>query len=243
MPGNPISRRKVLLGAAAVGGFLAVDLGSLALARGWVGGERLTPATFIAALRGKDTPPGFRSNHAKGVVVTGYFDGTGAAGEISSAAVLRRGRTPVEGRFSLGGSNPTAGDTADNVRGLGLALGFPAAEQWRTAMINLPVFPVNSPQGFLDRLVASAVVPETGKPDPAAMNRFQADHPETVAATAVIKANPPTSGFADSTFHSLNAFYFVADEGPRRPFVGRSTRLAPDRLRRPARDQMRCSTP
>lgn len=217
MPGNRVSRRKVLLGAAAVGGFLAVDLGSLAWARGWVGSERLTPAAFLAALRGKNTPPGFRSNHAKGVVVSGFFDGTGAAGEISSATVLRRGRTPVEGRFSLGGSDPTAADTADNVRGLGLAFGFPGTEQWRTAMINLPVFPVNSPQGFFDRLAASAVVPETGKPDPATMARFQADHPETVAATAVLKATPPTSGFADSTFHGLNAFFFVADGGIRTP--------------------------
>ena len=217
MPGNRISRRSVLLGAAAVGGFLAVDLGSLALARGWVGGDRLTPATFLAALRGNHPTPGFRSNHAKGVVVTGYFDATGAASEISTATVLRRGRIPVEGRFSLGGSNPTAADTADNVRGLGLAFGFPGAEQWRTAMINLPVFPVNSPQGFYDRIFASAVVPGTGKPDPAAMMRFQAAHPETVAAAAVLKATPPTSGFADSPFHGLNAFYFVADGGARTP--------------------------
>jgi catalase len=31
----------------------------------------------------------------------------------------------------------------------------------------------------------------------------------------VIKAHPPTSGFGDSTFRSLNAFYFVNESGAR----------------------------
>ena len=29
-------------------------------------------------------------------------------------------------------------------------------EEWRTAMINLPVFPFNNPQAFYDNLIASA---------------------------------------------------------------------------------------
>ena len=73
-------------------------------------------------------------------------------------------------------------------------------------MVNLPVFPDGTPQGFYDRLLASKPAPGTGQPDPAAMAAFLAQHPETAAAMKVIKASPPSSGFADSTFRGLSAF-------------------------------------
>jgi catalase len=214
--GVPIDRRSVLLGLTAVGGFLAVDLGAVLYAGGWVAGERLTPRAFMDAFkRVNGSHPGFRRNHAKGVVVAGYFDSNGAGRDVSKAVVFRRGRTPVVGRFSLTGGNPNAADMIDTPRGLGLAFGYPGGQQWRTAMLNLPVFPDSSPQGFFDRLVASKLEPATGKPDPAVMAEFLAAHPETVKAMAVIKEHPPTSGFANSTFRSLNAFYFVSESGAR----------------------------
>jgi catalase len=214
--GVHIDRRSVLLGLAAVGGFLAVDLGAVLYAGGWVAGERLTPRAFMDAFkRVNGSNPGFRRNHAKGVAVAGYFDSTGAGQEFSKAAVFRRGRTPVVGRFSLTGGNPNVADTIDTPRGLALAFGYPGGEQWRTAMLNLPVFLDSSAQGFYDRLVASKIAPSTGKPDPEAMARFLAAHPETVRAMAVIKDHPATPGFGDSTFRSLNAFYFVSESGAR----------------------------
>jgi catalase len=123
----------------------------------------------------------------------------------------------VVGRFSLGGGNPVAADTPGAARGLGLAIGFPDRQQWRTAMINLPVFPVNTPEGFLAQSLASTPDPATGKPDPAAMAKFTAAHPESVAATIIIKAHPPTPGFADSTFSSINTFHLVSGSGARTP--------------------------
>jgi catalase len=174
--------------------------------------------------------PGFRRNHAKGVAVTGYFDSNGNGAALSSAAVFRTGRTPVVGRFSLSGGNPTMADNASAARGLGLAFAFPDGTQWRTAMINAPVFPDNSPQGFYDRLLASKPDPATGKPDPAAMAAFQAAHPESVAASAIIKKHPPSTGFADSTFSGLITFYFV-NNGMRTPvrwsFVPMQSALPP----------------
>ena len=161
--------------------------------------------------------PGFRRNHAKGVAVTGYFDSNGNGRELSKAAIFARGRTPVIGRFSLTGGHPGMADAPGAARSLALAFAFPEATQWRTAMLNLPVFPDNSPQGFYDRLLASKVDPATGKPDPAAMSAFLAAHPETAAAMAVIKQHPPTPGFADSTFWGLNTFFFVNEAGVRTP--------------------------
>ena len=214
-----LDRRRVVLGLVAVGGFLALDVGGALYLSGWFGSfGRLTQQVFIDGFKwvnGAQT--GFRKNHAKGVAVQGYFESNGNGQQVSKAAVFRPGRTPVQGRFSLAGGNHAQPDAAATARGLGLVFGFPGGEQWRTAMLNLPVFPDNSPQGFYDRLIASKLVPETGKPDPQATARFQAAHPETVRAMALIKADPPTSGFADSTYRGLNAFYFVNGSGTRTP--------------------------
>jgi catalase len=209
----------VLLGVAAVGAFLAVDFGAVAYANKWIGLDGgLTRQSFMDGFRRVyGLHPGFRRNHAKGVVVTGRFDSTGKGTELSRAAVFRPGHSSVTGRFSLSGGDPFMADTPGAARGLGLAFAFPDGTQWRTAMLNLPVFPDNSPQGFYDRLLASKTVPTTGKPDPAAMSAFLAAHPETAAAMAVIKQHPPTPGFADSTFSSLITFYFVNEAGTRTP--------------------------
>jgi catalase len=215
--GKPITRRGVVMGMAAVGGFLVVDLGAMLYARGPIGsGGRLTPQTFVDAFhRVYGRHPGYRLNHSKGVAVTGYFESNGAGAELTTAAVFRSGRTPLQGRFSLSGGNPNLTDAAGVARGLGLAIGFPGPQQWRMAMLNLPVFLDNSPQGFYDRLLASKNDPATGKPDPAAMKAFLAAHPETAKAMDVVKQHAPTAGFADSTFRSLNAFYFVNAAGNR----------------------------
>ena len=211
-------RRDVLRGAAVIGTFLAADLGALLYANNWIGPTRLTPRVFLegfAKVFGRQ--PGFRKNHAKGVAVSGYFDSNGNGRTLSKAAVFAPGRTPVAGRFSLAGGNPHAVDASSTTRGLGLVFGFPGGEQWRMATLNLPVFLDNSPQGFYDRLIASAVVPGTGKPDPTAMARFLAAHPETARAMDIVKQQPPTPGFADSVYRGLNAFYFVNESGARAP--------------------------
>jgi catalase len=89
-----------------------------------------------------------------------------------------------------------------------LAIRFQPAqgEEWRTAMINLPVFPVRTPQAFNEQLLATAPDPATGKPDPARMQIFLTGHPESAAALQVIHSHPMSSGFENSTFNSLNAF-------------------------------------
>jgi catalase len=208
----------VVLGAGAVAAFLAVDLGTVAYANNWISPRTLTRQSFVDAFRAVGAHfPGFRLNHAKGVVVNGFFESTGRGAELSRAAVFRSGRSPVTGRFSLGGGNPFVADAPDTVRGLGLVFSFPDGSQWRTAMINLPVFPDNSPQGFHDRLLASKPVAGTGKPDPALMKAFLAAHPETLAAMAIIKKITPTTGFADSTFRALNTFHLVSESGTRNP--------------------------
>ncbi|ORW70568.1 catalase [Mycobacterium saskatchewanense] len=201
----------------AVAGFAAVDVGAFAYAGGWLRPDTLTPAHFadrFEKVYGRHD--GFRRNHAKGLSATGTFASTGAGAALCRAAVFQPGTIPLVGRFSLGGGLPDQPDKPDTVRGLGLL--FQAkGQQWRTAMINLPVFTDSTPQGFYDRLLASKPVPSTGKPDPQRMAAFLDRHPETVAAMKLIKQAPPAAGFADSAFHGLNAFWFTNSAGARVP--------------------------
>lgn len=209
------TRRSILLGLAAVGAFLATDIGLIAYAGR--GGE-LTRQKFLDGFRYVfGDHPGFRKNHAKGVSLVGHFAGNGNAADLSTAAVFRTGRTPVLGRFSLAGGNPTVTDTPGAARGLGLVFGLPGSDQWRTAMLNIPVFLDNSPQGFYDRLLASKVDDATGKPDPRVMADFLEQHPETEAAMSLVKSATATTGFADSTFSALHTFYAVGRDGDRTP--------------------------
>ncbi|HTV41432.1 MAG TPA: catalase family peroxidase [Candidatus Sulfotelmatobacter sp.] len=181
---------------------------------GWLSPHALTPARFVD--RFQETGglhPGFRRNHAKGVCVSGWFDSNGQGVTLSRATIFEQGRVPVVGRFSLGGGMPNQPDAATTVRGLGLRFMPSTGEEWRTAMVNLPVFPFATPKAFYDQLEALAPDPATGKPDPGRARAFFAKYPESAAAIKLIKSGAPTSGFENSTFSSLNAFEFINNKG------------------------------
>ena len=89
-------------------------------------------------------------------------------------------------------------------------------------MINLPVFPDSTPEGFYERLLASKPLPATSQPDPQKMEAFLACHPETAKAMKIIKQSPPSPGFSDSTFHGLNAFHATNNKGVTVPIRRRS---------------------
>lgn len=209
-PPPQVSRRGVLLGLTAVGGIGAATIGGFGYARGVLTPDRLTPSRFadrFEQVAGKHE--GFRRNHAKGLSVSGHFTSNGAGVEVSRASIFQPGEIPVTGRFSLSGGMPCAPDGNAVVRGLGLLFTLPNGEQWRTAMVNIPVFLDSNPQNFIDRLVVSKPDPSTGKPDPEKLRAYLAKHPETVAAMKIVHQHPASSGFENSTFHGLNAFGFT----------------------------------
>jgi catalase len=181
---------------------------------GWFNPEALTPARFADGFERVDgIYSGFRLNHAKGVCVSGSFESNGQGARLSKAVVFKPGRVPIIGRFSLGDGHPYVADQPETVRGLGLLYTLPDGEEWRTAMVNLPVFPMNTPQAFYDRLLATQPDPKTGKPNPEKMAAFLASHPETVQAIKIIQSHPASSGFENSTFYGLNAFWFMDASG------------------------------
>jgi len=233
-----LGKANLLARIALIGVLLAAAVGTFAYLGGWFSPNELTPARFVDGFdQVNGVHSGFRRNHAKGVGVSGFFESNGNGVRLSEAVVFQAGRVPVIGRFSLGGGQPYAADKPDTVRGLGLEFSLPNGELWRTAMINLPVFPFRTPEAFYEQMLASKADPQTGKPDPTKMKEFLARHPETAQALTVIKGQPISSGFDNSTFHGLNAFRFINAAGisiparwlltPLQPFEAADTTSSP----------------
>jgi catalase len=194
----------LLLIAVVIGGTAA----AFAYAAGWFSPQRLTPDKLVDAF----TPPtgvplGHRRNHAKGICFTGIFEANGAGAALSRGQVFTRGQYPALGRFNLATADPNAPDATVRVRGMGLRISTPDGQEWRTAMIDPPFFPVSTPQAFYEHLVASA------SKDPNAMKTFAGVHPEIVAFGAWAKSAPWTGSYAEERYNSLNSFILIDNSG------------------------------
>src|SRR6202790_99872 len=210
----PLTGTRAFARYAVIAAVLVAAAGAFAYVGGWFSLDRLTQARMMAAFEAASGDhPGFRRNHAKGLCVTGWFESNGSAVTLSKAAVFAVGRIPLIGRFALAGGMPFQADAPAVVRSMALRLMPPGGEEWRTGMNNIPVFAVNSAQGFYEQLVASKPDPASGKPDPAAMQEFLARHPASVPASALIRVRPISSSFADAAYNSLDLFRFVNAAG------------------------------
>jgi catalase len=205
-------RGVALLGSLAL---IAVVIGAAAAAfaytAGWLSPRRLTPDKFVAAFAPPTGPSlGHRRNHAKGICFTGVFEANGAGAELSRAQVFARGQYPVLGRFNLGTPDANAADATVRVRGLGISIATPDGQDWRSAMINAPFFPVATPQAFYALLRAS------GSKDPNAMPAFAAAHPEFAKFGEWAKNAPWTGSYAEERFNGINSFVFIDASGVER---------------------------
>jgi catalase len=199
----------------AIAAVVVAAAGGFAYTAGWLTPKQLSAPRIIGAFEANSGPhPGYRRNHAKGVCLEGYFDSNGNAAPLSVADVFARGRrTQVIGRFAIPGGNPSAPDTSVPIRSMALEFMLQDGEQWRTGMNTTPVFAVRTPAQFYEQLVASRPDPATGKPDPARLKAFYQANPETGPFQSWVKAHPPSSGFANGTYYSINAFRFVNAAG------------------------------
>src|SRR5258708_24145291 len=163
----------MLVRLAAIGAAVWVVVGSFTFVAGWLSPGRLTKAGVIDGFEEVNgVHPGFRRNHAKGVCIAGAFDSNGQGGRLSKGAVFRLGQVPVIGRLSLAGGEPYMPDGPAAVRSIPLSFRPPDGEEWRMAMIDIPVFIVKEPERFYQQLHTSRPDPPTGKPHPAKMKDF-----------------------------------------------------------------------
>jgi catalase len=209
---SPLVRRLGAIGAILLGAGAA-----FAYTAGWLAPQRLGPGQIADALEKHDgLHPGFRRAHAKGLCVEGNFQGNGTGQMLSRAAVFEPAPVPVIGRFSTGGGQPYAPDGRVVFHALALSLMQPNGEQWRMAMDDTPIFPVATPQAFLEFQRATSPDPRTGKPDADRVGQFLAHHPETRAFLEWQRSAPLASSFANGTYYSINAFRFVDAMGEQR---------------------------
>src|SRR5579871_930410 len=201
--------RRSVLGSLIV---IAVVIGAGAVAfaytAGWLSPQRLTPTALVDSLAPAAGPSlGHRRNHAKGICFTGVFEANGAGAEFSRATVFAKGRYPALGRFNLATADANAPDATVRVRGLGLRITTPDGQEWRSAMIDSPVFAVSTVQGFYELQMALRST------DASAMKNFIAAHPEFLAFVDWAKNAPWTDSYAEDRFNSLDSFVFVDGTG------------------------------
>ncbi len=157
--------------------------------------------------------PGFRANHAKGIVVEGGFKASPEAAGLSRAVLFNGTPIPATVRFSDATGIPNVADGAGVANPHGMAIKFHLPDGSDTDMVinSLKFFPVASGEDFRDLLLALAASP----PDavkPTKFEQFVASHPSVPAAFAT--TSTPDS-FADEEYYGVDAFVFVNKAGAR----------------------------
>jgi catalase len=156
--------------------------------------------------------PGFRVNHAKGIVAEGSFVATPAAVALSRAALFDGSSIPFTLRFSNDGGFPAIPDGAPgNIKGIAVKFHMPGRSEADIVMLAVKTFPMATGEGFRDLLMAISESPD-GAPKPTRLDEFAASHPTVLASFNT--AGTPDS-FAHEEYRGLNAFIFVDKAGRR----------------------------
>ena len=193
---------KYILPLCAASGLLAIN-GTPPLAAEPV----VAPDQVVAAIEGAfGVNPGQRRNHIKGTCAVGEFVGSKEAARYTRSALFSGKPVPVVARFSLGGGNPKAPDTAKSVRGMALQFKLPKSQLHNMAMLNTPIFGAASPQTFLDLMQALQPDPASGKPDPEKIKAFKASHPDNLAQADYLGSNNPPASYASSAYWGIHSF-------------------------------------
>lgn len=157
--------------------------------------------------------PGFRANHAKGIVTEGSFKGTPAAAALSISPLFTGTAIPVTVRFSDAGGLPTVRDDAAEANPHGMAIKFHLPDGGESDMVtnSLKFFVVSTGEDFRDLQLAAAASPPDA-PKPTKLEQFVASHPAVGQALATLGI--PDS-FADEEYYGIDAFVFINKAGQR----------------------------
>jgi len=160
--------------------------------------------------------PGFRVNHAKGIVVEGSFTPTPEAAALSKSPLFAGPTLPATVRFSDAGGMPDLHDAAPAANPHGMAIKFhlPAGVDGDIVVNSLKFFTVATPEDFRDLQLAAATSPP-GAPRSPQFEAFLASHPSVEKANATL--GTPAS-FADEQYFGIDAFVFINQAGQRQPF-------------------------
>ena len=196
---------------------LAVAVAALiaAATSGFAGADDASVPTQIVDTMNKiyGPHPGFRANHAKGVVAEGNFKAAPGAAALSRAVLFDGSTIPVTVRFSDSGGLPDVPDGSKNANPHGMSIKFhlPGGGETNMVINSLKFFPVANGEDFRDLLMAIADSPADA-PKPTKLDQFIASHPSVPKALGTVST--PDS-FADEVYYGIDAFIFVNKAGDR----------------------------
>jgi len=169
--------------------------------------------------------PGFRANHAKGIVTEGSFKATPDAAALSVSPLFSGASIPVTVRFSDSGGLPDVhdGSSGANPHGISIKFKLPNGDESDIVANSLKFFVVSTGDDFRSLLMAIAASPPTA-PKPTKLDEFLQAHPTVGAALGTLGI--PDS-FADEEYYGVDAFVFVNKAGQRQAF---RYIIAPERL-------------
>jgi catalase len=160
--------------------------------------------------------PGFRANHAKGIVVEGTFKPSAESASLSRATLFSGGEIPITARFSDATGVPNLPDGAPLAKPHGIAIKFHLRDGSDVDIVinALKLFPVATPVEFRDLLQAILESPENA-PKPTKLEHFIATHPAVVESD---KSVMTPDSFAHEDYFGVNAFVFVSKDNKRQAF-------------------------
>ena len=165
-----------------------------------------SPTELVDALNGVFGKHKVRASGAKGFCVVGQFEAASSAAAITRAGLFQTDkRTPVIGRFSLGGGNPKAPDNAKSVRGIAVRA-TDGNERLEWVFVSAPHFFAQTPEQFVNFLKARTPDPATGKANPETVAAFSKANPATTKQGAYLNSQPVPASFGTVPYWSTNAF-------------------------------------
>src|SRR4029453_18874741 len=199
-------RRDILLAALATFALVSPDVAR-------ADDQPIETAIVDAMNKAFGVHPGFRANHAKGLVTESSFTASPDAAALSKAVLFDGRKIPVTVRFSDATGIPDLPDGADAANPHGMAIKYHLPDGSDTDMVinSLKFFPVSTGEDFRDLLLALAASPPDAA-KPTKLDGFVAAHPTVRAAFHT--ANTPGS-FADEEYYGIDAFVFVNKAGER----------------------------
>jgi catalase len=155
--------------------------------------------------------PGYRANHAKGVMVSGTFTPARTARALSKAQHFVKA-VPVVVRFSDTTGVPTMPDADPGASPHGMAVRFMLPGGGSTDIVSISAngFPVATPEDFL-ALLQAAAHSGAGAAKPTPIEQFLGSHP--AAAKFLGTPRPAPESFATLAYYGVNAFKFTNAKG------------------------------
>lgn len=160
-----------------------------------------------ALYAGASVPPGCRINHARGLLVEGYFRATPAASKISTASIFNGLDHALLVRFSSSGADPGLAQDHAQAEPRGLALKIGEQEPLVLVGHSIEGFPARDPETFLAFLKALKNAGE----QPEGMNTHLKANPAAQRFGAM-RQDPRPSSFTALDYHMLHPYRLTSSD-------------------------------